>query len=101
MSAIRTYNVEAGFPVLDEARRLVIEGIKKAKREGVKVLKVFMVTADPARAERSASDCRNHFGCGKKKVSSRILSSVRIFRFSTRRCWRCWKPYRNCAATPT
>ena len=41
MSAIRTYNVEAGFPVLDEARRLVIEEIKKAKREGVKVLKVI------------------------------------------------------------
>ena len=41
MSAIRTYNVEAGFPVLDEARRLVIEEIKRAKREGVKVLKVI------------------------------------------------------------
>jgi hypothetical protein len=41
MSTIRTYNVEAGFPVLDEARRMVIEEIKKAKREGVKVLKVI------------------------------------------------------------
>ena len=41
MTAIRTYNVEAGFPVLDEARRLVISEIKRAKREGVKVLKVI------------------------------------------------------------
>jgi hypothetical protein len=32
MSTIRTYNVEAGFPVLDEARRLVIEEIKRALR---------------------------------------------------------------------
>ncbi len=41
MSALRTYNVEAGLPTLDEARRLVIEEIKRAKREGVKVLKVI------------------------------------------------------------
>ena len=31
MSAIRTYNVEAGLPILDEARRLVIGEIKRAK----------------------------------------------------------------------
>jgi hypothetical protein len=37
MSAIRTFNVEAGLATLDEARRLVIEEIKRAKREGVKV----------------------------------------------------------------
>jgi len=41
LSAIRTCNVEAGLPTLDEARRLVIEEIKRAKREGVKVLKVI------------------------------------------------------------
>ena len=41
MCTMRTYNVEAGFPVLDEARRLVIGEIKRAKREGVKVLKVI------------------------------------------------------------
>ena len=41
MNAIRTFNVEAGLPTLDEARRLVIEEIKRAKREGVKVLKVI------------------------------------------------------------
>ena len=41
MSAIRTYNVEAGLPTLDEARGLVIEEIKRAKREGARVLKVI------------------------------------------------------------
>ena len=41
MSAIRTYNVEAGLPTLDEARRLVIEEIKQAKRAGARVLKVI------------------------------------------------------------
>jgi hypothetical protein len=41
MSAIRTYNVEAGLPTLDDARRLVIAEIKRARRDGVKVLKVI------------------------------------------------------------
>ena len=41
MIAIKTFNVEAGMPVLDEARRLVIEEIRRAKKEGVRVLKVI------------------------------------------------------------
>ncbi len=41
MSAIRTYNVEAHLPVLDDARRRVIEEIKRAERQGVRVLKVI------------------------------------------------------------
>ena len=41
MNAIRTFNVEANLPTLDEARRLVIEEIRRARREGVKVLKVI------------------------------------------------------------
>ena len=31
----------AGMPTLEDARRLVIEEIRKAKREGAKVLKVI------------------------------------------------------------
>ena len=38
---VRTFNVEAGMPTLDEARRLVIEEIRRAKRERVKILKVI------------------------------------------------------------
>ena len=41
MSAIRTFNVESGLPTLEEARRLVIEEIKQAKRAGARVLKVI------------------------------------------------------------
>ncbi len=38
---LKTCNVEAGFPSLNEARRLVLEEIRKSKREGVRVLKVI------------------------------------------------------------
>ena len=41
MSAIRTYNLEAGLPALDKARRVMIEEIKRAKREGIRMLKVI------------------------------------------------------------
>jgi hypothetical protein len=41
MNETRTFNVEAGMPVLEEARRVVIEQIRRAKREGVKALKVI------------------------------------------------------------
>jgi hypothetical protein len=40
-TAIKTFNVEAGLPTLDEARRLVADEIRRAKREGVRVLKVI------------------------------------------------------------
>jgi hypothetical protein len=38
MSAIRK---EAGLPILDEAGRLVIEGIKQARRAGTRVLRMI------------------------------------------------------------
>ena len=38
---MRTFNVEAGLPTLDEARRLVIDEIRRAKREGARALKVI------------------------------------------------------------
>jgi hypothetical protein len=41
MGAVRTYNVEADFPTVDEARRLVAEEIRRAKREGMRVLKII------------------------------------------------------------
>jgi hypothetical protein len=40
-NAVRTFNVEADLPTVDEARRLVAEEIRRAKREGVKILKVI------------------------------------------------------------
>ena len=41
MSAVRTFNVEANLPTVEEARRLVAEEIRRAKREGARVLKVI------------------------------------------------------------
>jgi len=38
---LKTFNVEAGFPSLDEARRLVLGEIRTARREGVRVLKII------------------------------------------------------------
>lgn len=41
MSTIRTYNVEADLPTLDEARRQVIAEIRVAKKEKARVLKII------------------------------------------------------------
>jgi hypothetical protein len=41
MNAVRTFNVEADLPTLEEARRRLIEEIRRAKREKVRVLKVI------------------------------------------------------------
>ena len=41
VSMVRTFNIEADFPGLDDARRLVIAEIRNAKREGVRVLKII------------------------------------------------------------
>ena len=41
MSSLRTFNVEATMPTLEEARRMMITEIKEARRQGVRVLKVI------------------------------------------------------------
>ena len=40
MATFRTFNVKADMPSLDEARRAVIDEIRRARKEGVRVLKV-------------------------------------------------------------
>src|SRR2546426_12674765 len=67
MSAIRTYNVEAGFPILDEARRLVIGEIKKAKREGIKVLKIIHGYGSSGKGGKLCAGLRKSFGLRKKE----------------------------------
>jgi hypothetical protein len=67
MSAIRIFNVEAGMPTLDEARRLVIEEIKRAKREGVKVLKVIHGYGSSGTGGRLCIGLRKSFGLRKKE----------------------------------
>jgi hypothetical protein len=58
MSAIPTFNVQAVLPTLDEARRLAIEEIKQAKREGalvVDALRLLMLAM--AQRHRPANTC--------------------------------------------
>ena len=67
VSTIRTYNVEAGLPTLGEARRLVIEEIKRAKREGVKVLKVIHGYGSSGKGGALCVGLRKSFGLRKKE----------------------------------
>ena len=67
MSAIRTYNVETGLPILDEARRLVIGEIKRAKREGVKVLRVIHGYGSSGKGGTLCVGLRKSFGLRKKE----------------------------------
>ena len=67
MSAVRTFNVEAGLPTLDEARRLVIAEIKQAKREGVRVLKIIHGYGSSGRGGVLCVGLRKSFGLRKKE----------------------------------
>ncbi len=67
MSMLRTYNVEAGLPVLDEARRLVIAEIKEAKRAGAKVLKVIHGYGSSGKGGALCVGLRKSFGLRKKE----------------------------------
>ncbi len=67
MSAIRTFNVEAGLPTLDEARRLVIDEIKQAKRVGARVLKVIHGYGSSGKGGALCIGLRKSFGLRKKE----------------------------------
>ena len=67
MSTIRTYNVAAGRPTLDEARWLVIEEIKQAKREGARVLKVIHGYGSSGKGGPLCVGLRKSFGLRKKE----------------------------------
>jgi hypothetical protein len=79
MGTMRTYNVEAGFPVLDEARRLVIEEIKKAKHEGVKVLKVIHGYGSSGKGGALCVGLRKSFGLRKKEGIIKDLNAGEAF----------------------
>jgi hypothetical protein len=67
MSTLRTFNVEAGLPILDEARRRVIEEIKRAKRDRVRVLKVIHGYGSSGRGGALCVGLRKSFGLRKKE----------------------------------
>lgn len=67
MSAVRTFNVEAGLPTLEEARRLVAAEIKQAKREGARVLKVIHGYGSSGKGGALCFGLRKSFGLRKKE----------------------------------
>ena len=67
MPTIRTFNVEAGMPNLDEARRRVIEEIRRAKREGVRVLKVIHGYGSSGKGGKLNFGLRKSFALRKKE----------------------------------
>ena len=64
------YNVEAGLPILDEAGRLVIGEIKRAKREGVKVLKVIHGYGSSGKGGALCVGLQKSFRLRKKEMPS-------------------------------
>jgi hypothetical protein len=68
MSAIHTFNVEAGYPTLDDARRLVIAEIKRAKRDGARVLKVIHGYGSSGKRGALCVGLRKSFGLRKKEA---------------------------------
>src|SRR5216684_7487446 len=67
MNAIRAFNVKAGLPTLDEARRLVIEEIRNAKRSGARVLKVIHGYGSSGKGGTLCVGLRKSFGLRKKE----------------------------------
>jgi len=64
---LRTVNVEAEFPTLEEARRLVIDEIRQAKREGVPVLKVIHGYGSSGKGGKLNIGLRKSFALRKKE----------------------------------
>jgi len=85
LSAIKTFNVEASLPTLDEARRLVADEIRRAKREGVRALKVIHGYGSTGKGGKLCIGLRKSFALRKRKASSRTSSPARTSRSSTRR----------------
>jgi hypothetical protein len=67
VNALRTFNVEAGLPTLDDARRQVIAEIKRARREGIKVLKVVHGYGSSGKGGVLCVGLRKSFGLRKKE----------------------------------
>ena len=67
MSSIKTFNVEAALPTLDEARRQVISEIRKANREGVRVLKIIHGYGSSGKGGTLSIGLRKSFSLRKKE----------------------------------
>jgi hypothetical protein len=65
--SVRTINVEAGLPSLDEARRQVIEEIRRAKQDRIRVLKVIHGWGSSGKGGKLCHGLRKSFALRKKE----------------------------------
>ena len=68
---LRTFNVEAGLPSLEQARKLVIEEIRRAKGSGIMVLKVIHGYGSSGKGGALCRGLRKSFGLRKKEGAIR------------------------------
>jgi len=68
---VRVFDVEAGFPSLEEARRLVLGEIKKARREHVRVLKIIHGYGSSGKGGTLRAGLRKSFQLRKKEKAIR------------------------------
>lgn len=64
---VRVVNIEANFPTLEEARKLVLEEIRKARREKVRVLKVIHGYGSSGKGGKLCIGLRKSFQLRKKE----------------------------------
>ena len=67
MNQVRTINIAAGLPSLDEARRLVLAEIRQAKRAGARVLKVIHGYGSSGKGGTLCHGLRKSFGLRRKE----------------------------------
>ena len=67
MRSVSTFNVEAGLPTLEEARRRVIDEIKRAQRAGVRVLKIIHGYGSTGKGGTLCTGLRKSFRLRKKE----------------------------------
>ena len=65
--SFRTLNIENGRPSLDDARRTVIDEIRKARREGVRVLKIIHGYGSSGKGGALNHGLRKSFALRKKE----------------------------------
>jgi hypothetical protein len=65
--SLKTFNIEADFPTLDEARRMLIEEIRRSKREGVRILKIIHGYGSSGKGGTLQHGLRKSFALRKKE----------------------------------
>jgi hypothetical protein len=67
MISVRTVNVEAGWPTVDEARRQVADELRQAKRDGMRVLKIIHGYGSSGKGGRLRVGLQRSFALRKKE----------------------------------